>query len=156
MDKHLDDTLTLARETLTGDLRDFVLDTLKNEKDPLPWHLRPESVQRDTVDRVTMTVNRAVERAIEIMAADGRVVIMATIEQVRVKDKIQAVLAMNKADPNRHLLLDATGDQVLVALASADEYTGTRGDVPITKDQGSFDDDDEGPLFDKTPSAKRS
>jgi hypothetical protein len=43
------DTLILASETLSGDLRDFILDRLKHQHNPLPWNMRPEADQRETI-----------------------------------------------------------------------------------------------------------
>ena len=52
-------TLALATETLTGDIRDFILDRLRHEQDRRPWHQRSETEQRDTVHR---RVRRARDR----------------------------------------------------------------------------------------------
>ena len=52
----------LAAETLTGDLRDFILDRLRHEQAKKPWNERSEGEQTETI--------REVERAMH-SAADG-------------------------------------------------------------------------------------
>ena len=77
------DAAYLAKETLTGDLRDFILDRLKHEQSKAPWHQRSEADQREAVHQVEAAVRSAVTRAVEIIAGHGRRTIKATIEQLR-------------------------------------------------------------------------
>jgi hypothetical protein len=125
----------MAKETLTGDLRDFLLDTLRHEQSRKPWHERAEADQRATISRVEEVVRFHVGRAIELLAGAGRRTITATLEQVTVKDGIKAVLTLSKHDPQRHLLVDATGAAVLIVVAGPDEFTGERAPVPVKPDQ---------------------
>lgn len=129
-----DTTLELAAETLTGDLRDFILDRLRHEQNKRPWHERSEAEQRDTVHQVETAVRHAVTRAVEIIAAGGLRTIKATIEQVTVKDGIKATLTMSKFDENRHNLIDATGSTVLLVVADPEDFTGERAEVEIKPD----------------------
>lgn len=129
------DAIELAAATLTGDLRDFILDRLRHEQSKRPWHERTESEQRATVHDVDAAVRRVVQGVIETIAAGGRKTIKATLESVTVKDGIKAVLLLSKSDEERHKLIDATGDRVLIVVADADEFTGERDPVEIKPDQ---------------------
>ena len=130
----------IARDTMTGDLRDCLLDFLKHEKNPLPWNLQTENQQRDAIEKVTSAVAMAVEKAVAIIAADGRAVIKATVDQVTVKEGIKAVLTLGKTDPLRHDLVDAQGDVVLVVVSNKDAYEGER--------KAALPDPDQPPLMD--------
>lgn len=132
-------TQKVAMETLTGDVRDFILDRLRHEQDKRPWDKRSEAEQRDTVHRVETAVREIVTRAIEILAAGGRRTIKATLDQVTVKDGIVGKLVMMKSDPLRHRLFDSVGDSVLLVVADPEEFTGEREEVRITPDQGDLE-----------------
>ncbi len=136
--------LDLAADTLTGDIRDLVLDTLRHEQDKRPWHLRSEAQQRETVSRVEQAAHAWVRRAVELIAAGGRRTIRATIEQVVIKDGIKAVLTMSKFDELRHNLVDAQGSSVLVVVAEPEQFEGERDPVAIKPDQPDMP-------FDATP-----
>jgi hypothetical protein len=128
----------LATETLTGDVRDFILDRLRHEQDRLPWHERSEAEQRDTVYRVETAVHDIVRRAVEIIGAGGRRTISATLEQVTVKDGISGKIVLSKFDEQRHALMDATGSRILIVVADPEEFTGERSSVAIRPDQSEL------------------
>lgn len=128
----------IAIETLTGDLRDFILDRLKHEQNKQPWHMRSEAEQRDTVHAVEAATRSVVTRAIEMIATRGLRTMKATLEQVVVKDGIKAVLIMSKHDAGRYQLMDAAGAKVLISVADPDEFTGERAPVAINPDQGTL------------------
>jgi hypothetical protein len=137
-----DDSLQLARETMTGDLRDCILDFLKHEKNPLPWNMQTEEQQSDAIHKVTDAVTRAVEKAVALIAADGRQVIEAILDQVTVKDEIKAVCKVSKSNALRHDLMDATGYSVLLVVSDAGVYKGER--------KPALPEPNEPPLFDQT------
>ena len=127
--------LDLAAETLTGDLRDLILDTLRNEQDKRPWFERSEVQQREAASRIEQATHAWVRKAVELIAAGGRHTIKATIEQVVVKDGIKAVLTMSKFDKLWHNLVDAQGSAVLIVVADSEEFEGERKPVEIRPDQ---------------------
>lgn len=128
----------MAAETLTGDMRDFILDRLKHEQSKRPWHERSEADQRATVQDVEIAVRASVTRAIEIIAGEGKKSIKATLDSVTVKDGIKASLSLSKFDPHRFGLIDATGHAVLIIVADPDEFTGERAPAEISPDQATM------------------
>ena len=116
----------IARETMTGDLRDCLLDFLKHDKNPLPWNLQGESQQRETIEKATKAVEHAVERAVRIIAADGRRVMLGTLTKVMIKDGYKAEIVLSASDPLRHELCDAQGQDVLLVVAGEQPYFGER------------------------------
>ena len=159
-DKEADNTLKIARETMTGDLRDCILDFLKHNNNPLPWNVQSEGQQRETVEKVTKACLYAVERCVKIISADARPTIVATLKKVVVGDEIKAEIALGKSNPLRHDLCDSQGKEVLIIVTASDPYIGESAPVEITPDQhvlpGTEDDgDDDGSVFDKTPSGRK-
>lgn len=128
----------LAVETLTGDLRDRILETLRFEQNKRPWHERSEAEQRDTAHRVESQARDLIGQAVELIASHGRTVIKAHIEKAEVKDGIKAVLTCGRSDKFRHQLLDAVGARVMIVIADPDVFDGEREPVEITPDQGAL------------------
>ena len=134
----LADTVDVAVETLSGDVRDFILDRLKHEQNKRPWHERSEAEQRDTVHAVEAHVTGLLRQAVELIAAQGRRTIRATLEAVTIKDGIKATVSLSKFDPQRHSLSDAQGASILIVVADPEEFQGERGPVEITPDQATL------------------
>ena len=126
----------LARETMLGDLMSLVIEELKAAPDV--WQRLPEHKQDAVIGRVHQRVGEAVRQAVELMAANGRTAIPATLEQVTVKDAYKAVLTLRKDDPSRHELVDATGRSVMIVVADPTEFSGGAGDVKADPDQRTF------------------
>lgn len=125
----------IARDTMTGDLRDCLLDFLKHEKNPLPWNMRTEDQQSEAIEKCTKAAQHAAEKAVSIIAADGRAVIKAKVDKVLFKDGIKAEVTMSKSDPLRHQLADAQGDVVLMVVADVNAYEGERKAARPAPDQ---------------------
>ena len=127
--------IDLAKETLTGDIRDFILDRIKHEQDKRPWDQRSEADQQFTVNQVEGACQRLVERAVEIIAAGGRKAIKATLEQVTFKDGIKATISLSKFDEMRHALADSQGSTIVIFVADPEEFSGERAPAKIRPDQ---------------------
>lgn len=128
----------MAAETMTGDIRDFILDRLRHEQSKRPWHERSEADQRMVVYEVEAAVREHVRTAVEIMAGHGRRTIRATVESVTVKGGYKAVLTTSRSDENRHALSDAVGYAVLLVIADPEEFTGERAPAEIVPDQANM------------------
>lgn len=135
-----DDYITLAADTLVGDLRDFLLDRLKHDHEPLPWNLRSEDKQRETITRTELAVRHWVFRACSIIAAGGQKAARASLVKMQAKDGIQLQVNVNGTDPLRHELMDHVGGAVLIVLADTHQFLGERSPVPVKKDQGDIID----------------
>jgi len=129
----------LARETMLGDLMSLVIEELKAAPDV--WQRLAEHKQDAVIGRVHQRVGEAVRQAVELIAANGRTAIPATLEQVTVKDAIKGVVTVSKADPSRYDLTDAVGRAVMIVVADPTEFSGGAGDVKAEPDQrDAFDD----------------
>lgn len=147
-------TADLVADTLSGDVRDFLVDRIKNL--PKVWAEMTQEEQIAIIDAAIMAGNAMVRKAVRLIAEDGRPTITAQCESVTVKDGIKAVLTLSKSDPLRHALTDSQGQSVLIVVVDSENYIGSRGDLkpdaPPTEPELPIDDD--GPLFDKTDAAK--
>lgn len=133
-----DAVVEVATDTLTGDIRDFMLDRIRYEQDKRPWDERSEFDQRDTIARVEAKVRDVITRAVEMIAANGRRTIKATLAQVTVKDGIKATIEMSRFDEQRHALIDSTGSRILIVVADPEDFTGERAPVEVKPDQSDL------------------
>jgi hypothetical protein len=132
-------TVELAKQTMTGDLRDILLGIVKEQT---VWKAYPESQQREIISRITMGAEAAVERAVAIIAADGRNPIAATLESITVKDGIKATLVCPKSEQSLIALGLRTGAVVQVVAADPNVYMGQRRDQHPDADQRALFNDE--------------
>ncbi len=155
-----DDLQFIAAKTLAGDVRDFLLDRLRHDHSPLPWHLRGEDEQQRTIDAADEHSRLLVAKVVDLVMAGGRRTIMATFKKAAIKDHIACELHVPITNEDRHALLDSVGEVITLTLADTRAFNGDRGKPKPTPDQrGLFPDDpegpDDGPVFDKTPSGRK-
>lgn len=127
-----------AADTLTGDIRDAILDWRKTMGKP--WAACNEDEQSDEIHRARDLAENLVRKACAIIASGGKKAIMGTVIKITVKDKIQAWLDFSKADEQRHDLMDAQGMLISLVLADAEPFKGERAPAEPTPDQGSLID----------------
>lgn len=121
--------------TCTGDVRDFLLDRLKHDKNPLPWNMRSEDEQRDSIERATSAARALVEKVVRLVAADGFQTLHATLQQFTAKDGIKVVLEMAATDENVLALNHRRGASIMMVIADDAAYTGEKAAVPITPNE---------------------
>lgn len=136
-----DNTIDLATETLTGDIRDFLLDRVKRLGKP--WAAMTEDEQSDQIHAAKEAAENLVRNACKIIAAEGRKTIVGNLLQVTQKDNIKAVIEFAKTDEMRHELFDAQGMAVLLVVAGSETFTGEREPAEPTPDQGDLIDNAE-------------
>ena len=130
-------TLAMTATTIGADL----LQALVQEVKLLPdvWPKMSKAKQDDVIERLRKRVVHNVQMATHLIASDGRVTVVAELEQITVKDGIKAVLTMSKNDPNRHGLIDCQGKTVLIALADAEAHMGEVAAVRGEEDKRAMD-----------------
>lgn len=142
-DEHKTPFVSIASETLMGDLRDFILDRLKHDHSAIPWDMRGEQAQMDTIAQVESATRTWVYRAVTLIAAGGQRAARGSLIKFVVKDGIQMQINLGASDSLRHELADHVGNSVLVIIADAEQHQGERSAVKVTKDQGDILDDGE-------------
>lgn len=135
--------ITLASETLMGDLRDFILDRLRHDHQALPWDMRGEKAQIEMIQSVESACRHWVFRAVTLIAAGGQKAARGSLIKFVVKDGIQMQVNIAASDALRHELQDHVGNSVLVIIADAEQHQGERSAVKVTPDQSNMLDDDD-------------
>ena len=133
---------TIAKETLTGDLRDAALDWIRLLKKP--WPQLSEDEQRDVIESITKQAIAAATKAVEVIVADGKRVIAAEVDSVTVKDGLKAVVKCLKTEDNLVFLGMAEGARVQIVAADVEPFVGEREPAEAQPDQrGMFDGGEE-------------
>lgn len=126
--------IDLAARTLSGDLRDHFIDLFRGMKNP--WYLLNEIEQTRVAEDIGDACREAIRKAVVMIAADDFPTITATLSDVKIKkDGIEGKLGLGRYDPERHLLFDAAGGEVLMILADARRYIAARGLARVDKQQ---------------------
>ncbi len=131
-----EDTIALAIETLTGDVRDFLLDRLRNFKKP--WVAMTEDEQYSEINSAKEAADNLVRQTVRIIASEGRRCMTGDLEQITVKDGLKAVIKLSKFDPYRHELVDAQGQAVLIVVADSEPFSGERESALPEPDQSDL------------------
>jgi len=132
-EKKTGDAVNIAKQTMVGDLRDLVLALFKDREKT--WKEMSEGEQRSVAQQAQFWIQDSVEKACDIIAADGRKVIKGTLEQVTVKDGYKSVIKTAQSDPLRHELVDSAGSIVLMVVSDASEYSEVLEPVETDKDE---------------------
>lgn len=130
-------TIELAADTLSGDLRDAILQMFKDRQKP--WEKMDEFERHCAVFAIEAMAMDVVGRACLMLAAGGRLTATATLEtyqqtgrEVVAKLELaavpEAVLALNKA----------CGSSVQIVFVDAAPFKGARAPVKIEPDQGDL------------------
>jgi hypothetical protein len=141
----------LARETLTGDVRDIILNDMKDRANALPWNLSGEKEQQEVIEHARRIAEHLVHRVVEIVAAGGRQVIQAQLEKITIKDGITATLELSQHNEQRHRLYDAQGSTVMIIVAEKEPFEGERAPVAINRPQKEMFDGGDGAPANKPP-----
>lgn len=136
-DKQTKDVMSMTASTIGADL----LAALVQEVKLLPdvWPKLSQTKQDDIIERLRKRVIHNVQMATHLIASDGRICVQAELEQITVKDGIKGVIIMSKNDPHRHLIMDAQGKTVLLAVADAEDHMGEIAAVRGEPDQRAMD-----------------
>lgn len=140
-------------ETLAGDLRDAILDRIKNQDKP--WQAMGFDEQAALIDGVEQMAGNLVRNVVRMVALQGRVALTGTLDQVVVKDGLKGVIKMSSEDAGRFDLIDAVGRLVLVVVADPSGFMGQKAEaVPDAPRDGQddlpFGDPEDKPVFDRT------
>lgn len=122
-----------AAEHVGTDLLGALLDEIKQLNQP--WQSMPQHLQTETIDRLRNRVETNVKQAVALIAAEGRVTVVGTLEQVTFKGAIKATLVLSKSNIHRLDMADNVGQEVLVVIMPAEQFTGSMDGVTADPDQ---------------------
>lgn len=127
-----DEAIEIARETMAGDIRDLALNEIKSA---VAWQAFSEEQQRGIIKRVETGALRAVERMVEIMAADGRDALAVKLDAVQIKEGIKATITCGFSEQAMMMLGLHQGETLYLVSKSPAGYEGSRGPVYPEADQ---------------------
>lgn len=131
------DPVSIAAETMLGDLMALVVDELKAL--PRPWQQLAQVDQSIVIGRAEARCRAAVGACTRLIASRNFPSVGATVESVTFKGGVKAVLTMHKSD-GAHQLADEEGGTVRIVFASAEEFAGTKTAPKAEPDQRDFID----------------
>ncbi len=111
--------IDLARTFLLGELMSAATKQLRLLDKP--WLRLPEQQQKTVIREVQDDVEQAIDRAVELIASDGRTCFVAAVESVQFKDGVKAVLTMLNTQAS-HELADTAGGTVYVVIENPNRY----------------------------------
>lgn len=119
-------TVALAKEGMRAQLRDVILEILKREQNAsrLAWPDLPEEAQLDIINRVDRAVTEQIAVAVQLMAADGRLVVVGNIEQMVVKDGLKLTIKTPHTESNLLVLGGHVKGAVLLVIADDKAFLG--------------------------------
>jgi hypothetical protein len=123
----------MAADTLRGDVRDAMLSWFKAT--PKPWSQMGEAEQRDFVDTVERVSASILKQACQIIAANERPCMLATLVEYKAKDGLEAKLKLVGTGDNAAHLHEAVGREVLVVTSGYEEVAGEAAPAEVDADQ---------------------
>lgn len=127
------DLVQITKTTMAGDLIAATLDELKAA--PTVWQKMSEAQQQEVIDRVTNRVTHNIEQAVMMIAADARPSIRAKLAAVTIKDDLKATVLLSRHHPDRHEFIDSAGQEILIVLLNAEQFSGGKSDIKPDPDQ---------------------
>lgn len=127
------DVAEIAKATMAGDLIAATLDELKAA--PTVWQKMSEAQQQEVIYRITNRVTHNIEQAVMMIAAEARPSIRAKLAAVTIKDDLKATVLLSRHHPDRHEFIDSAGQEILIVLLNAEQFTGGAGEAKPDPDQ---------------------
>lgn len=121
----------MAADTLTGDVRDVLLQFIKWETAAKPWAQRSEDEQRKTLNRVSAVAGDVVRQVVKLVATHGMKAVPGALESVTVKDGVKASLLLAKDGDAWVHAAKHQGNAITLILADFQQFDGQREAIEI-------------------------
>lgn len=135
--KSIDD---IKADTLVGDVRDLVLQEMRDAKEALPWTVRSEKQQAEMIDRCDRFARNLVTKIVNAVAAGNNPAVPVTVKEWKVTDELKISLVGAANLQNMHCMIDGGAIGFLV-FADKEPFQGEREPIKPTPDQGDLIDD---------------
>lgn len=123
----------MASDTLRGDVRDALLAWVKQT--PKSWSQMAEREQRDLAGRADVFARAILKQACQIIAANERPCIVASLVEYKEKEGVEAKLKLASTGANVAALHEACGREVLIVTSGYDDVSGEAAEAEIDADQ---------------------
>lgn len=136
VDEETGEVIGLSTTALVADIRDYLMSKRRLQIKATEWTKLSEQDQRDEIQSATNTAADLVEAVVDMVAAAGREVIHAKLDNFKIKDGVVTLTAKGVADDGALLSLNHVGQKNLkIIVADAENHDQVRPDVPVKKDQ---------------------
>lgn len=131
-------------DTLVGDVRDLVLQEMRDAKNALPWTTRTEKEQAEMIDRADRFSRNIVSKIVNLVAVANNPAVPVTVKQWTVSDELKVALTGAASHQNVTNMIDG-GMIGFLVFADKEPFQGEREPVQPAKDQPDLLDGDEEP-----------
>lgn len=123
-------------ETLVGDLRDVILDTIKHEKENKAWAQMSEKEQGDLINRATSAAETFTRQAVHVIASQGFETTAAAMDNWKVKEgEITITLKTVATQKNILSLAGVSKGLVTLTFANDEDFDRNRTELKPDPDQ---------------------
>jgi len=137
-------TEELQIETLSGDVRDALLMTIRDMK--RPWSMLVEQEQRELVARMEMASSNLVRQAVRLLTDYEFPHAVVKLHEIKITggDKgIEAKISAGNVELNRTVLGENVGAMCMLLMVDSDTFFGEREPAHVDPDQPDLPGEDE-------------
>lgn len=131
-------TPDLQAETLTGDIRDFMLTWIREMQKP--FQQMSESQQRDVVEAIEGFARELVGGVISVASAGGFEKAFVKLGQFTVKEGIEAKIITDRSERNLLNFNDFAGKSAMLIFADPQEFEGARAPARVYRTQRDIEE----------------
>lgn len=121
---HLADVPSVDAPTLLGDVRDAILDRLRNL--PKPWPEMSDDQQREAIAGCEQIARHMISSAVRAIASQGFPTIAGKLVKAQIKDGMQLQVDVSRHDTQRLTVIDNVGRPVFLVVATPDLFAGEK------------------------------
>ena len=137
------DINSVQGETLVGDVRDLVLQEMRDAKEALPWTVRSEAQQAEMIERCSNFAYNLVAKVVNLVAQGSNPSIPVSVDQWTVKDGLKVVLKSQASPDYVQTMIDG-GKLAFLVFADKEPFDAEREPIQPVRDQPDmFPEDDE-------------
>lgn len=143
----------IETDTLVGDVKDLLLQEMRDAKDHRPWTERSEDEQDAMIDRADRFATALIAKIVREIAIMGRPSVTVQIKKWEVGEGLK-IAAEGVASEGNAITLLHGGKIAHLVFGDISEFKGERGELKATPDQGDLiEHDEDGVVFDNTSAA---
>lgn len=131
----------LKTDTMVGDVRDLVLQEMRDAKNALPWTTRSEKEQGEMIERADRFARNIAARIVNLVAAGNNPAVPVTVKQWTVSDELKVALTGAASHSNVTAMIDG-GMIGFLVFADKEPFDGEREPIKPAPNQTPLIDDD--------------
>lgn len=130
------DVREIAAEELCKNLLESLLLQIKQMR--RPWQEMTQVEQEDVIESLRRNVLTATGSAVRLIASNGAISVVGTLDQVTIKEGVKAQITIPKDSENLTELFDAVSNSVMIVCAGNAIYTKGVDEIHGEEDQANM------------------